>query len=1024
MKDLRELWTTEGILADLNHDGIPDEVNVEIALVTEECKPVGLIDFYGRIGLETTSLSLPFKTSQSPNNITLALDINPVLECSTCMLNRETKTIHVSGKSEEQLSQLLTWLASSWPHTLPEKEDLVKEEIIEIGLREDQYYVAFSSGQKSQWLHSSPLQPENKKGNAEHGKMSGLQSIWSMKGFFQGDRIDLNSQLNMEISFTAKDISSKLLLQTSELMARIGLHSTGICFPVTKNARPEIRFVINVTNESNCVVSYEYKDGTNTVYFKGEEEAVIRALTYFATSKPYEEGGTFAAWEQLFRRKEPDSESLLLKKSWQNTGEKNDLENIVTDWIQQESVSEDELSFEIYLSEPASIRRELSARFTQLLKAKTNHAKVSVRSAFKSGYLWIEEEVIPIIEKQKVERVIISCQEERQNGLELKNRWIQEMYPVDLLLAQKLEISDDQIEFTLNPDQESTYIVAAMDSAGEKLVEAELTVPIVEMGYIDGKQKVYPTTGQIVFYRNGQLEKKVHNPTDRERFWLYFANEVIPALTKSLPLHEEGRGFKQPFFSKLHVEVEMSEEERKLGFDEERISPLEALHEDLYFDVLDYFEYLGEERVGKGWNAPGGIHPFMHVKEGSSPNASIEVYGFTPKPVPYISTSLLTFTKEKIEPISCEVLVESEDKRESYTLTDDQWKSVSIPSFTKEVEELADLPGVSLCLGGVSYEGRPVPVVELIKPSGASYYSSHKLSLFKPTILIETGHHANEVSSMPAIRNMISYIASHPKILDSINVVAIPYANPDGVALHQRMTVDNPEWKHHAARYNAVGLEYAHVRYEDTIFGEADVIPITIHRWLPDIMMDCHGIPSHEWIQPFAGFNSPPRFPVSYWMPQSLIYGIARELDKEQYPDHGKALQTIIQQITNKINSDLDIKEKNEYWQKRYAKYGTKWLPDVFPIEQSNDMSFFHWDTSVNRSSTAYLSRYPEWCSVELITEAADETVYGEALERCVRAQELFILGVVEAVAANRYPIHHSYHNGHITYYRKRPLKL
>jgi hypothetical protein len=1016
MKDLRKLWTIEGLLADYNHDGIPDEVNMELIMASEDCAPSGLIDFYGRLGLETTSLSFPFK--KSPDHVKLALEMNPVLDFSICKLSSETSTVHMTGKSEEQLSRLLTWLASSWPFTLP--DSFSNEEIVEIGLREDHYYITFSSGKKSDWL---PIISPTRK-NKTFSKMSGLQDIWSMKGFFQGDRVDLNSQVNIEISFTEKNISSKLLTQTSEFMARIGLHSTGISFPVTQNDQPEIRFVINVTNDPSCVVSYEAQDDVNTVLIKGEEEAVIQALAYFTKAKPYEEGGDFAVWEQLVRRKEQHDESSLLKKSWQDVGERNDLERLITLWIEKGAKSDDELFIEIFVSEPTSIRHELSARFTHLLQEKTKQAKVTVHSAFKPGYFWIEEEVIPKIKTQSVGKVIISCQEESQPGLELKNRWIQEMYPVDLLLAQKLEISEDQVEFNLNPEQQSTYVVSVLDLTGEKIVEEELTVPTVEMDYVDRKQKVYPTTGQILFYRNEQLEEKVHNPTDRERFWQYFMNEVIPELTEILPLDEEGRGFKQPFFSRLHVEVEMSEEELRLGFDEERISSLEALHEDIYFDVLDYFEHLGEQRVGKGWNAPGGIHPFMHVLEGSTPSASIEVFGFTLKLIDPVTTSSLSFSKEKPEPVSCVVIVEREGEKEYHTLMQDQWKGISMPIFTEEVEELADLPGVSLSLAGISYEGRPIPAIELIKPTNASHYSAHKLSLYKPTILIETGHHANEVSSMPAVRNLIRYIANHPTLLDKMNIVAIPYANPDGVALHQKMTIDNPEWKHHAARYNAVGLEYSHVRFEQTIFGEADVIPTMIHRWLPDVIVDCHGIPSHEWIQPFAGFNSPPRFPVSYWTPQSLIYGIGRKLNQERYPAHDKALAKVMEQITNKVNTDQEIKNKNQYWQKRYHKYGTAWLPDVFPIEQSNDMSFFLWNTEVNRSSTAYQSRYPEWCSIDLITEAADETVYGEALDRCVKAQELFLLGVVDAVVGAKYSVQQSQKNQHIHYHRERPLIL
>ena len=50
---------------------------------------------------------------------------------------------------------------------------------------------------------------------------------------------------------------------------------------------------------------------------------------------------------------------------------------------------------------------------------------------------------------------------------------------------------------------------------------------------------------------------------------------------------------KQPFHRDLDVEVWMSEPDFRIGVDEELISSLESLHEDLYFVTLDFFDALG-----------------------------------------------------------------------------------------------------------------------------------------------------------------------------------------------------------------------------------------------------------------------------------------------------------------------------------------------------------------------------------------------------------------------------------------------
>jgi hypothetical protein len=51
-----------------------------------------------------------------------------------------------------------------------------------------------------------------------------------------------------------------------------------------------------------------------------------------------------------------------------------------------------------------------------------------------------------------------------------------------------------------------------------------------------------------------------------------------------------------------------------------------------------------------------------------------------------------------------------------------------------------------------------------------------------------------------------------------------------------------------------------------TIFGnmfkKMFAVEVALDR--ADAMVDNHGVPSHEWCQPFAGYNSPPRFQVSY----------------------------------------------------------------------------------------------------------------------------------------------------------------
>ncbi|MEZ4680922.1 MAG: hypothetical protein R2932_42590 [Caldilineaceae bacterium] len=39
-----------------------------------------------------------------------------------------------------------------------------------------------------------------------------------------------------------------------------------------------------------------------------------------------------------------------------------------------------------------------------------------------------------------------------------------------------------------------------------------------------------------------------------------------------------------------------------------------------------------------------------------------------------------------------------------------------------------------------------------------------------------------------------------------------------------------------------------------------------------DAIVDNHGVPSHRWCQPFAGYTTPPRFPVCYHVVQAMLW--------------------------------------------------------------------------------------------------------------------------------------------------------
>ncbi|MCP3740097.1 M14 family metallopeptidase [Rossellomorea sp. BNER] len=986
MKDLRQIWEIDGFLRDDNEDGVPDSINVSIEL-PDDLMPVGLIDFCGRLGFETTALSYHF--FQNPN-AEWKMKFVPSEKETGCRLVYEERSVEIFYESIESLNLLLQYLASKWPQPFLE----VDGKITKVILRGN----TIKAGGQSIKIEGSQQKPLNRH------KVNSLSDLWNGTGFLMTKEASPASENMVGFDFQTK-LSTKLLVECCHLAARIGLHSTKLHFPLTgENHGEAFSFLFkNGEGEAFCRLD----ENGQSIVLHGTESELVSMISYIANAKHYSEGGEFALWEKDSHYSEKQTEEILFRLDWEDEGE---VERILQKCQEFEDETPDYV--ELFVSEPYEVRKKIKNDLQHMFK----EAEICVRSAFKPAYFWIEEEILPILKGEgKVDSIHIEClKEETPDGVELPIRWIQELYPVDLLLEREIGIPACHVEFSLKEKADSTFILTTLNENRNKVNQFTLNVPVSQLDYLEKGKKVYPTSGQILLKKNGIVLHQESMPTDRERFYEFYQKEVLPLLWSKVEGSDKEQGFTKPLFDRIEIVAQMSEEERRLNLDEERISSMEALHEDLYFNTLDFFIVKGEETIGKGFPAPGGVYPFVKAVSDVKPKAAIVAYPWKEEEIFDWKTTSIFFKGES--PVKV-VMIEGNGAEKQLDLTE---------SKVSEKRKRHNLPQnlVKQWVPTLSYRGEPIPVLEMFSETKEQFYSPLKLTTYKPTILIEAGHHANEVSSTPAILELMEELAvSRTDLLRKVNLVVIPLANPDGAKLHEKMVTDNPQWKHHAARYNAVGLEYSHVRYKRTAFGEADIVPLIMKKWAPDIVIDDHGIPSHEWIQPFAGYNSPPRFPVSYWMPNALIYGIGRELNEENYPIQYQNLQKIIESIGAKIEG-TEIQELNQYWLDRYKKYGYQWLPQVFPIEQSSDFIFYKWPTHPNSNSTVSISRYSEWICADIISEAADETVSGEALERCKTAHKLFDLAIIETAAMKKQKSQFIYGNSTIEVKRARPMIL
>ncbi len=812
-----------------------------------------------------------------------------------------------------------------------------------------------------------------------------LSDLWTPSGFGVVEEASPTRHLSLGMDCQANELSHELGKALCHFIARAALSCTSFDFPVAQaqNATVQMTFETGDVDEVSL-------QATNQLCVKGNHAKIMHELS---TAECVQLGGQFGLWERACEsvREAP----LLQSYEWHGESEVVRVEEILATLpptLQQ---------VEVFISRPFAFRQELKKRWQH----RFHSAEILVRAAFKPGFHWLEEEVVPLLRQAEFDTLEIACQTEQNQGLELPIRWIQEMYPIDLLLARELNIAKEAVEFSLQPQQQETYVVYGRHGQQRTKI-ASLDVPVCALPYVDGVQSAYPTTTAIRYVdHQGHLEE-VQLPTDRAAFYQFYQTRVLPQLRAHVQNYAPGQGHTRPFFDRIEVNAWFHEEERKLHLDEERISPLEAIHEDLYFNTLDYFAHWGEEVEGKPFHAIGGVEPFMHVTTDESPHATIAVYEWHDEPPVKSRTLRLSFE----EPY--EALVERGNK--TYILPmQQQSKHPVVPHTT--LDHYLQQTEHRVIVTHTSYRGLAIPTIECMSATGEAYDCPLKMTARKKTILIEAGHHANEVSSTPAVIELMKGLT--PAILREVNVVVIPLANPDGYQLLLRLMDEHPEWKHHAARYNAVGLEYAYVRFQPSVFGEADVLPELMRRWAPDIVLDKHGIPSHEWTQPFAGYNSPPRFPVSYFLPSAKMYGIGKRVIEQPNAHEASNFDTVFTALS-RAYANTAIDRENTYWRERYQKYGNDWLPETFLIERASSINFYEMAVSSNTQTYQAIARYPDWVAADLITEAADEIVYENVLASCVNAQLTFSETIIELLSKSDPGAYDS------EYERERPIVL
>jgi hypothetical protein len=281
---------------------------------------------------------------------------------------------------------------------------------------------------------------------------------------------------------------------------------------------------------------------------------------------------------------------------------------------------------------------------------------------------------------------------------------------------------------------------------------------------------------------------------------------------------------------------------------------------------------------------------------------------------------------------------------------------LSAQDIWRETDRLSQLPGVSSSLIGYSVQGRPIVML------------NQAFNPMLPTLLVTAGQHANEPTGPRAALELLEQCWNTRQ---QINVVGIPLKNPDGLRLYHALLQLHPEHMHHPARYTALGVDL-----EATNSHEGAALHMALSRYQPQIHLNLHGYPAHEWTRPYSGY-APQGF--EHWaVPMGAMVIVV----------HDSSQKALAQDLAAMIAKDLAADEKiYQVTQKALRQRAPHVLKD--PFELIEGMPFIFWERDARSVARPIPPNLVPRGLVTVITEMPDETIYGQRFDLGVRTQVL-----------------------------------
>ena len=338
-----------------------------------------------------------------------------------------------------------------------------------------------------------------------------------------------------------------------------------------------------------------------------------------------------------------DNAAVIHEEEFAVPSEVEEFRGIVQDRLLPAVGRGDRVRVMVTLSEPAAVRHSLRDELVADLRgrgASVSDGDVVVLSAYRQGYSWIEDVVLPRLLALReagtpTARVRLLFREHRpppdwpQQAMHTPLRWQHAMFPADEIMAEALALDLGDVGFELRTEPDApAYRIVAEDANGEVLLNETFEPRLVSRPFFDrypDYELIQVTTGGITAEVEGETVVDERIRMDAEAFWDHYQSDTLARLYDYImELHEgKPRGpADAPYFGQLKVVLSLSEPERLLGVEQEIESTHDALHEDIYFVTHSLLRHMGRNSLGTELTYGGRVIPEMRGKTDGTPGTA------------------------------------------------------------------------------------------------------------------------------------------------------------------------------------------------------------------------------------------------------------------------------------------------------------------------------------------------------------------------------------------------------------------